>query len=359
MKHVHYFLLAMVMLAGCSDESPQAMFEDYLYRLGNVTGVEPQNGVEALPLVPYPGARNLVLETEDLRIGFADYFNIAECDLMQAVSERNSSLGLFQRPSGRLLYEIDFYHRISHCDDTLGPVAQGGDEDRAAFRALVSRIRESKSVALPVAFWNATFASPEMRILLSTGAKPFDKSEPIDSTAAEAALSYLAWLGKHLYEGRPRITTTEFERHYFNLQAHKTVGRLIRNLRISHLNLVIATDILERAGRANKICPMGKKTRQGGFLHNVFIKYYAGEIQPYLSRVHRPSGQLLGVLGRLFDAQSTAVPEPFLHYFQAMLNKNSPNGLWRKFNDQLKEHTLAWQTVLKQCALMPEGPVGR
>lgn len=346
-----------MLITGCSSDSPQAMFEDYIYRLSNVTDVDAPKGIDGLSLMPYPGARDLVIESEDLRIGFVDYFHIAECDLMELVSERNSSLGRFRRSSGALLYEMEFYEKISRCDEALGTIAQSDDASRAEFMALVGSIRESKSEVLPVAYWNATFASPEIRVQLSTTAKPFGWMEAVDVSAVDTALSYLVWVGEHLYEGRPSISTAEFETHYYHLQAQKTVGRLIRSLQVSHRNLLIATEMLATAAKRNKICPMGKKTRKGEFVHNVFVKFYAGGVQPYLSRIYRPSDQLFRALHRLFDAQAVKVPRVFLDYFQAVLDQTRPDGLWQRFDAQLKAHTRAWQTVLRQCDLMPKGPI--
>jgi hypothetical protein len=348
------FLSAVSLAGACVDASPESMYENYLYRLGNVTGVDAPDSPAWLLLPAYPRKRDLVLTTEDVRIGFVTYFDLADCDLLQEVSERNSSLGRVQPVTARLIYEMRFYQKISRCDEKLQKMP-GGDAD---FKNQIANVRRIKGADLPKVFWNATFASPEFAKLLGS-APPLRRDEPASVTDIEFSLALLTRIGAALKTSPPPVGVDELERHYFRLQAGNTLGKLLQGLRLSHSNLLRASRMLKQAADTKHLCPHGKKTRKGEYLFNVFVKYYAGEVQPYLSRLHQATGPLLAAVDSLRRVQTAEVPEAFSDYYAAVLDPVAPQGLWQHFNQALREHTQAWQTVLKQCDLMPSAPIGR
>ena len=100
---------------------------------------------------------------EDLRVSFFTYFDLADCDLMQEVSERNSSLGRVQAVSGKLLYEMRVFQRITACEQNL---ARNHLNAEKGLWLKIAGIRRVKADNLPEVFWNATFASPEFSKLL-------------------------------------------------------------------------------------------------------------------------------------------------------------------------------------------------
>jgi hypothetical protein len=134
------------------------------------------------------------------------------------------------------------------------------------------------------------------------------------------------------------------------------VGKLLQGLELSRFWLGQASAILSNTAAANTLCPAGRTTTRGEYLFNVFRKFYAGEVQPYLSSLHRQSAPVLSAIDRLRDAQRFEPPPQFIVFYDSWLSPDSRDGLWQHFNEELRRHTRAWQTVLTQCALMPADP---
>ncbi len=125
---------------------------------------------------------------------------------------------------------------------------------------------------------------------------------------------------------------------------------------MSRHHLVRAIGILRRTAGAGQLCPMGRKTTRGEYLHNVFVKFYAGEVQPYVGALHRQSAPLLAALEALWKVQTVAPPTAFFAFYDRWLSPATADGLWQSFDRAVKEHTRAWQSVLSQCGLMPRRP---
>ena len=346
-------LIFVGMFLACSrSQDPEAMYRDYLDRLANVTGFEPRAVTEIEPIPLYPRPRDSVMPEEEVRVGFLTLLSLGECQLLQAVSERNSSLGRVQGASGRLVYEANFLARIRACESQL---LASPDEDRE-FIDQVAAIRHTKEANLPRTFWNATFGGPEFHTLLSTGTPPLQRSESLAMAETELALDQLTQLGKELMDHPERVAGAPLEQQLHALQTQKSVGKLLHGLQLSRYYLSQANDVLRQTADANRLCPMGKKTQRGEYLFNVFVKFYAGGIQPYLSVLHRQSGPLLEKLHALRRVESAAAPSIYADFYDRWLNPEAHDGLWLSFDAALKDHTRAWQTVLTHCGLMPQGP---
>lgn len=339
--------------AGCSGDSPEAMFENYLERLSNVTEVELDEAAVKPVVPPYPRARDIALPVDDIRIGIFTYLEMTRCGLIAEISSRNSSLGRVQRESGRFLYELNTFRKLSECDARF----RGQNEDPEFGRKLESLLR-AKADNLPKAFWNATLAAKEFRIFMDTATDPLQRSEAVSVARFERPIRYLASLGARLEEA-PSIPPEEFEQHYFELQADKTGGKIVRALSLGGFYLNRAGGLLEQTASTGRMCPMGKKTRRAEYLFNVFVKFYAGEVQPYISRLHQVASPLVESVKQLQEGQKVAIPPAFESYYAATLDPASEQGLWHGFNAALQRHTRAWQDVLKSCGMMPGGPVTR
>jgi len=80
-------------------------------------------------------------------------------------------------------------------------------------------------------------------------------------------------------------------------------------------------------------------------------------VQPYVSRLHQLSGGLLNALQALLRTQKAQPPDEFLAFYAALLDPDHAGGLLQQFNQAINNHTRAWQSVLKQCELMPAAPI--
>lgn len=166
MKWIPFFVFLCTALPGCGQSrSPEEVFTQLLERISNVTEVTVKS-MDPFNLLPsYPRPRDLVLPVEDIRVGFSTYIGLGRCGLVGEVSARNSSLGKFQSPTARLLYERRFLRQLKRCIQDL---QQSNERETKKFLAEVQSIADKKTAILPTVYWNATFGSPEFRVLLST-----------------------------------------------------------------------------------------------------------------------------------------------------------------------------------------------
>jgi hypothetical protein len=206
-----FVIILLLGLAGCSRESPEAMFENYLDRLANVTEIELDEAVAPPAVPPYPRARDIILPVDDIRIGVITYLEMTRCGLVGEISSRNSSLGRVQRESGRFLYELNVFRKLSECEARLH-----GSEKDEEFGRKIDSLRQAKADNLPRVFWNATVAAKEFRIFMDTATNPLQRSEKISVARFERPIRYLASLGAKL-EDAPPIPPNEFEPLYFEL----------------------------------------------------------------------------------------------------------------------------------------------
>ncbi len=343
-------LLGVSLLGGCGDgDAPDVMFERLLERMSNVTGVAPGADVPAAAIPAYPRPRELLLPLDDMRVGFGTFLGLGQCHLLGEVSARNSSLGKVQSATARLLYELRFHRQVKSCLHDLER-SQKRDEE---FITTVQQIEIRKRANLPAVFWNATFASPEFRVLLNTAAEPLARGAEPTSAELTGALGFIARIGQTLESDDEAIDATPLESRYFVIQSGKLVGPLLQGMAQGRAYLARGTDVLETVASQDRLCPAGHKTPRGEYLFNVFRKYYIGEVQPYLSLLHTTARPLFEALHEVLEAQKVPPPPAFQAFYDATLNPDTPNSLWIRFNQDIARHTRAWQHVLKQCELMP------
>jgi len=182
-------LLLITLLASCSrSNSAESAFDNYIYRLSNVLGVERRDKTlegQAL-LERYPTHRQLIQGIAPLKINLLDFLKLSSCDLQRHVGKRNSNLGRVLQPSQRMLYEYTFIHLAEECLQQL-------DNTSELFR-LLSESVETKRQQLSLLRWNAAFASKEFSVLFSLSASPLDlKGATIIPTQLYDALDIIAY----------------------------------------------------------------------------------------------------------------------------------------------------------------------
>lgn len=352
MKQKTLFVLCLLMvISGCGEtRSPEHFFSRLLDRIENVTEVSPKPIARLEVLPSYPRPRDLVLTVEDIRVGFGTYIGLGRCGLIGEVSARNSSLGKLQSPTARFLYERRFLQQLRGCIQDL---KQSKKSEQKKFLEEVQSIADRKTAILPIVFWNATFGSPEFRVLLSTQTGPLPMRSDPSGVDLVTALDFISDQAAELRSERDTPAASTVESRYYVLQSSKLIGQLLHGI-------VVATDYMERGSvlletvaEQKRLCPLGRKTVKGDYLFNVFRKFYIGEAQPYISLIHTQARPLVEVIQELVERQETDTPEAFQNFYDQTLNPNSKASAWFKFNQSIARHTQAWQSVLKQCDLMP------
>ena len=339
------------MISGCGQmRSPENFFNKLLDRISNVTEV-PTHSMGILTSPPsYPRPRDMLLPVEDIRVGFSTYIGLGRCGLVGEVSARNSSLGKLQSPTARLLYERRFLRQLKGCIQDL---RQSNEKESKKFLDDVEIIAERKTALLPTVFWNATFGSPEFRLFLTTHKDPLPLQSDVSSTELVTALQFISSQGVELQRDQDSPNQSGLESQYYLLQSSRLVGQLIRSMLLTTEYMLRGSELLESAQEQRKICPMGRKTVKGEYLFNVFQKFYIGQAQPYLSLIHTRARPLVDVIQELVKEQKVEFPAGFKVFYDQTLNPETEFSIWNEFNSAMSRHTMAWQSVLKQCDLMP------
>ncbi|MGG2396126.1 DUF3080 domain-containing protein [Pseudomonas sp. SH1-B] len=337
-------LLCIAMLAGCKPANDGlALQNDYLQRLQRSLDGENFEPFDSRTLSRYrlPARRQRLLEIPDLRIGLLDLvIDARRCPrLQQLISQRNSSLGKQLMPSQRLSYEGDLLRAI---DDCLPHLADG-----ASLKSTLQRLAEEKRQQLPAVFWNALNGSAEFEHYLrfADQALPLDSSE---DNAALDALQRLASIGAALPESLPPGSES-LDPLFFALYASEQGGQLITSLASLRHTLDTGSELLEQRQRVRPLCPMGQATPRGRILQNIFIKFYAGGLQPYLALVDQRGQQWQAALLHLQSIES--IPPATRTHLQQLAGER--DSLWQGFRVATERHIKAWQSLLNSCGLAP------
>jgi len=73
----------------------------------------------------------------------------------------------------------------------------------------------------------------------------------------------------------------------------------------------------------------------------------------FLSQLHRTARPIMDSLDQLVRVQNVEPPPAFRDFQAATLAPDAPGALWPAFQAGIARHTRAWQTVPRQCQLMP------
>lgn len=339
-------LLTLFALAACQPADDGLDLQaDYLQRLN--TALE-GDGVAAfdrdrLPRYRMPARRERLIDIPEVRIGLLDLLlDVRRCPaLQQQISQRNSSLGKQLQPSSRLAYEGDLLRALDDCRATVA----GGGTDK--LRDLLDQLAQQKRAQLPAVFWNALNGSPEVERYLRFADQALPAAAGADDPALDA-LEQLATLGHGLPQSLPP-SAPELDPLFFALHSSPQGGQLITSLASLGHTLNRASELLEDRQARRPVCPLGRATPRGQILQNIFVKFYAGALQPYLALVDQRGQRWSSSLRHL--SQVPRVPPATRRYLLALAAEE--HSLWSDFRLATARHVRAWQQTLRSCALAP------
>lgn len=337
------------LLAACSPAPDTAIdMQTYVQRVANVLDQpEPDLVFPTLPALPHH--RERVQALPELREGLIDVLDLKRCNLLPLIAERNSSLGKVYAPSQQMRYEIRFLARLEQCLPQLQTAIDIEPERKAELLALY----QIKHAALPKVLWNALFTGQEFEASLALNQPPLPWPAS-DHQAALQALEYLTYTAETALDQPQRLTDTHFsalETHYAALYQDPLGTPSLRALQQISITLNAVSLMIEQRLAKRPFCFPGMRNPDADILKQVFMRFYAGEMQPYLAYVHRTSQQWLTLQNRLLN--QLPAPDTFLPYANQVLRMNTPDSLWHQYETARNRHTQAWQTLLRQCDLMP------
>lgn len=342
-------LLALIVLLGLAACQPAddglALQADYLQRLNNALEGDAIEAFDRAQLLRYrmPARRQRLLEIPELRIGLLDLLlDVRRCPaLQQQISLRNSSLGKQLVPSSRLAYEGDLLRALDECRTVL---QQRGEHK---LRGTLDDLAAQKRAQLPAVFWNALNASPEVERYLRFADQALPAA-PGEDAAALDALAQLAALGEALPQTLPP-PVAQLDPLFFALHSSPQGGQLITSLASLRHTLNQASLLLEQRQRRRPVCPLGQATPRGRILQNIFVKYYAGNLQPYLVLVHQRGQGWRDSLHQL--SALPQIPPATRTYLLSLAA--AQRSLWAGFETAAARHVQAWQDTLQSCGLAP------
>ncbi|MCL7462954.1 DUF3080 family protein [Pseudomonas sp. NW5] len=343
-KHCAILLLSLL-LGACQPSDPgRALQDDYLQRLAN--GLDsPLADQPALTLEHWrlPPRRERLLEIEPLRISLLDLLiDLHRCPrLQQLISERNNSLGKQMTASRRLGYEGQLIRALEECLPLLASEETASEEDS------LQSVLDGKRQQLRAVFWNAVNGSPEVESYLRFAKQGLAPSGA-DDGAALLALEQLASLAEQLPQQLPP-TPEQLDELFFALHRSTAGGQLIHSLLALRQSLEAGSQLLETRQTTRPLCPLGTPTPRGRRAQNLFVKFYAGELQPYLAEVDQRGQRWSAALRRL--AAAPDIPVATRQYLQRLAGEEQ--SLWSEFRAASRRHVKAWQDTLRSCQLAP------
>ncbi|WP_066016861.1 DUF3080 family protein [Endozoicomonas atrinae] len=345
-RHPTLFLLAVLLLSGCSDRSsPDYFLEEYTTRLSRVTSIDIPPPDISLPVLP--PLRQRAYPTPDMRMKALDALGLLKCPaLSQAVAYRNSSLGKQMLPSQHYFYEKNLLSLIPQCIRFLEQT-DGNQETTAKLQAVLTEKRAS----FPAIEWNLIFANTEFSRQLESQGRFLPADGQTGFQGTREALNYLIRLLPDQTLEAP-YTLTSLENHLQQVYASRYLGELIYSATALSQTLNHAANILERRLQKGPICPAVNPAEEER-LHNVFRLFYREKIQPYLARVHQEGSIIRNDIKHLLSFLSAAPDEETQRYLSMITQESNLNSPWYQLEQSIKHHTTVWGTFLKQCGKTP------
>lgn len=347
--------VCMVLVSACSRDTPDKILDNYLYRLSNVLDVEKPSTlpIEIRPLFPLRRERSA--QTQEIREGLLDTLKLRKCGLLPLIAERNSSLGKVLQPSLKMQYELKFLSGIEHCLENFNQ-AESTDTE---LMQLLQQVRTIKRANLAAELWNGIYTSPAIEANFSRKQTPLPLESNGSHSLSLTALLTLSNLISEISDNQPLPSgrrLSQLESHYEILFKNETGSQVFTSVQLMTEYLIQASKMLNQRLNQRPLCPNGVKTEKAEILYNVFLKFYIGEVQPYLAQVHHIGEPWLHENNKLLDSfrkLGHPIPESVSNYAAAVLSTTAEDSLWNNYIQARDNHTRSWQQILKQCGMMP------
>ncbi|MEZ5450364.1 MAG: DUF3080 family protein [Thiolinea sp.] len=347
------FISLGLLLGGCNQPAAQALLEDYLDSMSRVleTPIDTDLGTALLDLPALPEKRERRLPVTDIREGIIEVWDFQQCGMMHLIAERNSSLGKVMPASQKMAYELRFMAALQVCRDQLQALAQPSTEQQAFLQRLLE-IHALKQANLPADIWNGIYASDEITQHFALGQPPLppDYAGHGHVQRALERLQVLAGLAT-ADPLQPPDWLPELEDSYYALYSSDFGAQWLTGLRLLTQTLERAAIALEQRLQRQAFCFPGHRPRRAEILGNIFRKYYAGQVQPYMALIQREGREWLAVHEQIMA--QLPVPAAMQAYREQVISQDTPDSLWQSWQQANQRHTRAWQQILRQCGMMP------
>ena len=338
--------LFVTLFTGCANrESPENIFNNYLYRLYNSLeseGDKPSlksNIDSAIASLPrYPKRIDLLHSLNESTINLLEFLRLSQCELQRHIGERNSSLGKLQKDSQRLIYDLEFIRLASICINSLS--------HENPLKTVLQIASDEKQQQLPLLLWNATFASEEFSYLfsLSTGFLGASETDLRPVNVYESLTSMERMVIDNQFD------QVALEAAFAVLASRKVLGEVRRSMVLLHQGLEQADNLIRQRLEEKQLCRNNQPNKQFEIVNTVFRKFYIGEVQPYIASVYQQAETSFRLIDNLVKKQQTT--KAFSQFWLAVYL--SDDSEWQQVKKAIKIHTLNWQALLQQCGSLPQ-----
>lgn len=328
--HIIASLLLPILLNGCGQPTAQDLWQDYQMRLSNVFSqdIEAVNlGTLTWPKLPPKRQLQQTLTPPDISLW--QLIKLYDCEINTLVAKRNGPLGKVMPPSQVYIYTRRFIPQAKAC------LAQADmdEETQAALKQAMAYYQTHE----PNYRQNALFHDEWRKSHHALSSWPITQGFPASGIQT---LDYFASLSND----QSNTDVSKLEEQLKRLAEGRIPGNWLAQLTLANAWLRNLSDAMNNA---KTLCPAGKSTPKSRIMMNVFRKYFAQQIQPWISQLKR--------FGESYQSQLVLVSNnhpPMTHFYERVFTaKNSP---WTEFNYQWQQHVQAWQDHLGQCRAMPK-----
>lgn len=339
--------LTTALLAGCSEPSSQAIWEDYQLRLSRALEVDQVAVKPSPPLDSWPSRQEREIAIEPIRLGLLEAYGLRACpDLLTRVAERNSQLGRVMRPSQQWLYELRLATTLKACTEESSTSLEADALEE--LQGLQERVQQR----LPLNYWNFLVNSEAMQDLFSRSSGRLKPDDQPPTQEIAALLERLLSSSQVIQAGDLPDYPEDFEQQLrlFNDQA--AISQLLFALREANQYLTaINAQLLQRLGEDPLCINPSPSLPRAEVSRNVLYKVFMVEVQPWLARLERQAQLLLPLVDAIY--QQPQAPQAIATYRQRWLATDNPATPWLKFQQLNREHARYWQALLEQCGMAP------
>jgi hypothetical protein len=327
-------LFGLFILTACSapDTGPEYL-DNYTKRLSTAAGeaLAAHGSLIAPPRVSDAAITPIPIDNSSINV--LDFLSLADCELQVNIGRRNSLLGRHASPSQQLLLDLEFLALAPACIKIL---SEAGESTLASSLEVISQNKQNQ---LAPRIFNALFTDVEWRDFWRLPAAL--QSYP-DNTGGDL-LDSLHWLDRQVQvwlSGEQTADAQELERHLAVIRTGDG-GYLLLAAALQARELERASATLQQRG--HPLCPGGSATEASRIIERVVLKYFIGDVQPWLANLNRREHEILTIVRSI----ETQLGDTLTPAYQA----------WRTARDELLDklknvplaHIAVIKTVLSDC----------
>ncbi|GEM_PF-3472800 len=329
--------VVLLILSGCQTEPLESEWADFPDRIATLTEYQ----ADPLYLYPYQFEQNKAeyeVRLSSVEINLFKALSVKECQLQSFIGERNSSLGKIHSPSNRLIYEKRLLDALTFCE------ALKHSENSE----LLNQLLQAKQKNWPSLVNNYLIEAEPLQSLYVSSQKLLIS----DSQGLNASLNFLNSLTE-LINSYPNRASSELEINNFKnslsgLYNRHFLSRLFYTLEYTGAQLNQVSAMIDY--QVNKqACRNEFKPTEIEYLENVFFKYYVALLQPHLAKLDKIQSEIAPKLDKLWRNSQIQQSD----FGQRYLTQGN-QSVYDHFRLGIEQHTKSWQSLFKQCGLMPK-----